>query len=121
MHSNRKGKNKFRKIEITKVDKSTESDVSDTFEESENVETDEPCVPKEPENNEIRQLKYYSDTDQFKIPDVTDMVEEFENVDKPIETENNEELIVRMAGEPEIRQGPLYKWTENFTSVQIFD
>ena len=111
MHSNRKGKNKFRKIEITKVDKSTESDVSDTFEESENVDkpianekSDEPSVP---ENNEIRQLNYYSITDQFKIPDVTDMVEEFENVDKPIETENNEELIVRMAGEPEIRQGTL--------------
>ena len=66
--------------------------------------TDEPSVTSEPE---IRQLDYYSDTDQFKIPDVTDMVEEFENVDKPIETENNEELIVRMAGEPEIRQGTL--------------
>ena len=112
MHSNRKGKNKFRKIEIPKVDKSTESDVSDTFEESEIV--DKPIatektdgVPKKPENNEIRQLNCYSDTDQFKIPDVTDMFEEFENVDEPIETENNEELIVRMAGEPEIRQGPL--------------
>ena len=51
--------------------------------------------------------------------DVTDMLEESKNVDQPIETEktnepikpkeleNNEELIVRMAGEPEIRQGPL--------------
>ena len=81
------------------------------FEESENIDnlietekTDEPSLPKEPE---IRQLNYNPDTDQFKIPDVTDMVEESETVDKPIETENNEELIVRMAGEPEIRQGPL--------------
>ena len=134
MHSNRKGKNKFRKIEITKVDKSTESEVSDTFEESENVDkpiatekTDEPSVLKEPENNEklviriagepeIRQLNSYSDTDQFKIPDLTDMFEESENIDQPIEIEktdessnpkepeNNEELMIGMTAEPEISQ-----------------
>ena len=148
MHSNRKGKNKFRKIEITKVDKSTESEVSDTFEESENVDkpnttekTDEPSVLKEPGNNEeltvcmtaepdISQLNYYSDTDQLKIPDVSDMFEESENVDQPIETEKTavpskpkepEELIVRMAGEPEIRQLNFYSDTDQFKIPDLTD